>query len=119
LILGIKQERQQVKDRITERLKQRLRNGMIDEVETLLKNGVEADTLIYYGLEYKFITQFLNNEMSYNAMVEKLNIAIHQFSKRQMTWFRKMERQGFDIHWINGASSMEEKLEAALSLLKE
>lgn len=119
LIFGIKMERQLVKDRITERLKQRLREGMIDEVETLIKNGVAKETLIYYGLEYKFICQYLNGEYSYNKMVEKLNIAIHQFSKRQMTWFRKMERNGFNIHWIDGCLPMDKKLSQAMDVINE
>jgi len=117
LILGIKLERKEVKERITFRLKQRLREGMIEEVETLITNGVSAETLIYYGLEYKFITQFLNKELSYNKMVEQLNVAIHQFSKRQMTWFRKMERNGFKINWIDGNLPMEEMLQKAMLLI--
>jgi tRNA dimethylallyltransferase len=119
LILGIKLDRQIVKQRITERLKQRLRDGMIDEVELLIKNGVPANVLMYYGLEYKFIVQFLQKELSYNAMVEKLNVAIHQFAKRQMTWFRKMERDGFKIHWIDGLASMEEKIHVAMGLVQK
>ncbi len=117
LIFGIQMDRKLVKERITLRLKQRLREGMIDEVEMLLKNGVQEETLIYYGLEYKFICMFLNKELSYNNMVEKLNVAIHQFSKRQMTWFRKMEREGFNIHWIDGTLPMDEKLKYALSVI--
>jgi len=119
LILGINLERDKVKEKITNRLKQRLREGMIDEVETLLKNGITAETLCYYGLEYKFITQFLQKEFSYNVMVEKLNIAIHQFSRRQMTWFRKMEREGFKINWIDGALPLDIKLNRAMLLIDE
>ncbi len=119
LIFGIKLERQAVKDRITQRLKQRLREGMIDEVEGLLKNGIPPETLIYYGLEYKFITRFLNKELSYNAMVDKLNVAIHQFSKRQMTWFRKMEREGFKINWLDGTLPMDEKIAEAMKIIGE
>lgn len=119
LLLGIKFERSTIKERITERLKQRLRDGMIDEVQLLLNKGVDAETLLYYGLEYKFITQYLNGEFSYNKMVEKLNIAIHQFSKRQMTWFRKMERSGFKIHWIDGYASMDEKIRAAMEVIQK
>jgi len=110
LILGIKFDRNSRRRRITERLKLRLENGMIDEVKSLLDEGVPADTLIYYGLEYKFITQYLLNEISYKQMFSKLETAIHQFSKRQMTWFRRMERHGTKIHWIDGYMSMEEKL---------
>lgn len=119
LMLGIKLDRQIVKQRITERLKQRLREGMIDEVELLLKQGVPADVLMYYGLEYKFIVQYLQKEFSYNGLVEKLNIAIHQFAKRQMTWFRKMEREGFKIHWIDGLATMDEKIHVAMSLIQK
>ncbi|MDA3892386.1 MAG: tRNA (adenosine(37)-N6)-dimethylallyltransferase MiaA [Salinivirgaceae bacterium] len=117
LIFGIKLERQIVRDRITLRLKQRLRDGMIDEVQNLLNAGVSAETLAYYGLEYKFITQYLNNEFNYNTMFDRLNVAIHQFSKRQMTWFRKMERGGFKIHWIDGELEMQEKVQAALEIM--
>ncbi len=119
LIFGIKLERNLVKERITQRLKQRLREGMIDEVESLLKKGIPTETLIYYGLEYKFITRFLNKEMSYNEMVEKLNVAIHRFSKRQMTWFRKMEREGFKINWIDGTLPMDTKITEAMSYIKK
>ncbi|MGE4288109.1 MAG: tRNA (adenosine(37)-N6)-dimethylallyltransferase MiaA [Salinivirgaceae bacterium] len=118
LLLGIKFHRQEIKRRITERLKQRLRDGMIDEVELLIKQGVSPEVLAYYGLEYKFITQYLQQEYSYNTMVERLNIAIHQFAKRQMTWFRRMERSGFKIHWIDGLASMEEKIHVAMSLIQ-
>jgi tRNA dimethylallyltransferase len=117
LILGINLERELVRNKITSRLKQRLREGMIEEVEALIKDGVPTETLVYYGLEYKYITQFLSKELSYNAMVEKLNIAIHQFSRRQMTWFRKMEREGFNIQWIDGSLSMDEKVSKALRLI--
>ncbi|PKP09169.1 MAG: tRNA (adenosine(37)-N6)-dimethylallyltransferase MiaA [Bacteroidetes bacterium HGW-Bacteroidetes-4] len=118
LILGIKLHRQEIKQRITERLKQRLRDGMIDEVEQLIKQGVSPEALSYYGLEYKFIVQYLQQEYSYNTMIEKLNIAIHQFAKRQMTWFRRMERGGLKIHWIDGLASMEEKIHVAMSLIQ-
>lgn len=119
LIFGIKFERQAVKDRITERLKQRLRDGMIDEAQRLLDSGIPAETLVYYGLEYKFMTQYLQKEFSYNTMVKKLNVAIHQFSKRQMTWFRKMERSGFNIHWIDGELSMDDKMAEALKIIQK
>lgn len=108
--IGISLERQLQKHKITERLKQRLQNGMIQEVENLLENGVASETLLYYGLEYKFITLYLLKEITYNEMFEKLNIAIHQFSKRQMTWYRKMENQGVKILWVDGILSNEEKL---------
>ncbi len=97
--------------RITERLKERLAEGMIDEVKILIDKGVNIETLKYYGLEYKFITEYLLNELSYNEMYERLEVAIHQFSKRQMTWFRKMEKDGHIIHKIDGYVPMIEKLE--------
>ncbi len=118
LIFGINYERHEVKNRITKRLKQRLNEGMIDEAKMLLDKGITAETLIYYGLEYKFLTQYLTNELSYDDMVNKLNIAIHQFSKRQMTWFRKMERNGFNINWIDGTLPMEGKLECAMDIIR-
>lgn len=118
LLLGIKFERSTIKERISERLKQRLRDGMVDEVQNLIDGGVDSETLVYYGLEYKFITQYLTGEYSYNKMVEKLNVAIHQFSKRQATWFRKMERSGFKIHWIDGYATMEEKVQSAMQIIQ-
>ncbi len=105
--------------RISQRLKERLENGMIEEVQRLLNAGIDAETLIYYGLEYKFITMYLQKQMSYSEMHEKLEIAIHQFSKRQMTWFRKMERAGFIIHKIEGHLPMSEKTERVLQLLNQ
>ncbi len=119
LIFGVNFERSIVKSRITERLKQRLREGMIDEAQQLLDSGIPAETLMYYGLEYKFLTLFLSKQLSYNEMVKQLNIAIHQFSKRQMTWFRKMERNGFKIHWIDGQLSNEEKINSALQTIQQ
>ena len=83
---------------------------MIEEIQTLLDNGVAAEKLKYYGLEYKFITQFICGELAYDEMIRLLNTAIHQFAKRQMTWFRRMEKQGFVIHWIDGLWEEEEKL---------
>lgn len=118
IIFGIRFDRNSQRRRITERLHDRLKNGMIEEVEQLINNGVEPETLIYYGLEYKFITLYLQNEMDYDEMVVKLNIAIHQFAKRQMTWFRRMERNGFSIKWIDGHAPMEQKLERAFYLMK-
>lgn len=111
VIFGIDFDREIIKKRITERLKQRLEHeGMIDEVKSLIANGVYPEKLKFYGLEYKLITQYLLNELSYNDMYQKLNTAIHQFAKRQSTWFRKMEKDGFKIHWIDGNLSLEEKL---------
>ncbi len=118
LNIGVRFDRQTVKKRITERLKNRLENGMIDEVKNLLSAGVTADTLIYYGLEYKYLTLYLLGKMSYEQMFEKLEIAIHQFSKRQMTWFRRMERNGTKILWIDGNLSFEEKIEQILNFFE-
>ncbi len=119
LIFGIKYEREIIKKRITHRLKTRLEHGMIDEVKNLLNKGISADHLIYYGLEYKFVTNYLLGNLSYNEMFNKLNIAIHQFSKRQMTWFRRMERNGFKINWIDGNIPINEKIDAALKIINE
>jgi len=91
---------------------------MIEEVKKLLDEGIPADTLIYYGLEYKFITLYLLGQISYNEMFQKLETAIHQFSKRQMTWFRRMERQGTKIYWLDGYMSMEEKLERVKDIVR-
>jgi tRNA dimethylallyltransferase len=109
-IFGIVFPREQIMSRIRERLDQRLGMGMITEVETLLNKGIPAERLIRYGLEYRFITRHIIGELTYYEMVEALNIAIRQFAKRQMTWFRRMERQGFTIHWIDGQWPMQEKL---------
>jgi tRNA dimethylallyltransferase len=117
LIVGVLFDREIQKQRITERLKQRLQSGMIDEVRLLLEKGISADDLIYYGLEYKFITLYLTGKLKYDEMFQLLNIAIHQFSKRQMTWFRKMEREGFNIHWIDGHLTLDEKVAAVTKLL--
>ncbi|GAB4248152.1 MAG: tRNA (adenosine(37)-N6)-dimethylallyltransferase MiaA [Vicingaceae bacterium] len=117
-IFGIKIQRNQVRKKITERLKFRLENGMIEEVENLLNNGVTQEKLIYYGLEYKFLTQYVLGELSYNDMFQKLNSAIHQFAKRQMTWFRRMERNGFKINWVDYNLPLEEKLKFMVETLK-
>ncbi len=103
LTIGISVEREIVKTRITDRLKHRLANGMIEEIELLLNNGISFDKLNFFGLEYKFIGKYLKGEISYEEMFQKLNSSIHNFAKRQMTWFRKMEREGLEINWINGA----------------
>ncbi len=100
LNIGVMPERQEIKRRITERLKYRLQHGMIEEVEKLLKEGLTFDKMDFFGLEYKFIGLYLKGELSYNDMFQKLNSAIHQFAKRQATWFRKMEREGVKINWI-------------------
>ncbi len=119
LVLGIKFDRESRRRRITQRLKQRLDEGMIDEVKRLLESGVSQETLLYYGLEYKFLTLYIIGELSYKEMFEKLNTAIHQFAKRQMTWYRKMEKEGQKIHWLDGYAPMEEKLDRAIMLLNK
>lgn len=114
-IFGVTYEREIVRKRITGRLKQRLENGLIQEAEKLLSLGLSLDKLKYYGLEYKFLALYLEGKLSYDEMFSQLNIAIHQFSKRQMTWFRKMERDGFLIHWVDGALSLNDKIDFILS----
>jgi tRNA dimethylallyltransferase len=99
-VLGIQYPREIVRERITSRLKFRLKNGMIEEVETLLKNGLPKKRLNYFGLEYKFIRRFLDGELTKDELFELLNIAIHQFAKRQSSWFRRMEKRGVNIHWV-------------------
>ncbi len=118
LILGIDFDRRVVRSRITDRLEQRLKNGMLEEIENLLKNGTTADQLKFYGLEYRFITQYIEGEISYTEMFRRLNTAIHQFAKRQMTWFRRMEKQGFEIHWLDGNCSHAEKMMKIMPLLQ-
>lgn len=111
IIFGLHGDRDAIRKKITKRLKERLEGGMIEEIKNLIEKGVDQNQLIRYGLEYKFVTLYLQGELNYNTMFEKLNIAIHQFSKRQMTWFRKMEREGFLIDWIDISLSDTEKLE--------
>ncbi len=118
LILGVKFDRDSRRRRISERLKQRLENGMIEEVQMLIDSGVGKETLIYYGLEYKFVTQYIEGQLSYNEMHRSLETAIHQFSKRQMTWFRRMERNGIKINWLDGYMSIEEKLKRVQNILE-
>ncbi len=116
LIIGVDIDREERRRTITKRLKERLKAGMIDEVDGLLKRGIPADDLIYYGLEYKFVTEYLIGKLSYDEMFRQLEIAIHQFAKRQMTWFRGMERRGFTIDWIDAIQSMNDKVEKILRL---
>jgi tRNA dimethylallyltransferase len=118
LYIGISCNRELRRKRITQRLHRRLENGMIEEVKHLLEEGISHEDLVYYGLEYKYITQYLTNVLKYDEMVQKLNIAIHQFAKRQMTWFRKMEREGIPIYWIDSSLPMHEKLLMAADYLK-
>ena len=119
IIIGVRMEREAVCQSIYNRLKQRLRDGMIDEVQAMLNEGIAPDDIMYYGLEYKFVTQYIQGEFSYNYMVEHLNIAIRQFAKRQMTWFRRMERNGFKINWIDAALPLDEKVRMAIEIINE
>lgn len=116
LIIGVNIDRELRREKITQRLKQRLESGMIEEIRGLLNKGVPADDLLYYGLEYKYITEYVIGKTSYDEMFHGLEIAIHQFAKRQMTWFRGMERRGFTIHWIEASLPMEEKIKQILAL---
>ena len=110
LITGVSINRDLRRQKISSRLKKRLNEGMIEEVQSLLNSGLSPDDLIYYGLEYKFLTQYITGQLSYQEMFDQLEIAIHQFAKRQMTWFRGMERRGFQIHWIDALLPAEEKI---------
>lgn len=110
LIIGVDIDREERRRKISRRLKQRLETGMVEEVKALLDSGIPADDLIYYGLEYKFVTEYIIGKTTYEEMYRSLEIAIHQFAKRQMTWFRGMERRGFTIHWIDAMRPMEEKV---------
>ena len=116
LIIGVNIDRELRREKITRRLKARLEEGMIDEVKALLDEGIPADDLIYYGLEYKFVTEYLIGQTTYDEMFSRLEIAIHQFAKRQMTWFRGMERRGFKINWIDATLPMEQKIAKILEL---
>ena len=119
LVIGINIDRELRREKITRRLKARLDEGMCDEIQGLIDGGVNPEDLIYYGLEYKFITEYVIGRTSYDEMFRQLEIAIHQFAKRQMTWFRGMERRGFTIHWIDAAQSMEDKLGAIEALMSD
>jgi tRNA dimethylallyltransferase len=110
LVIGLDISREARRNKISLRLRQRLDEGMVDEVKTILESGVSADDLIYYGLEYKYVTQYVIGELSYEEMVSQLEIAIHQFAKRQMTWFRGMEKRGTHINWISTSIPVEERL---------
>ena len=126
LIIGVNIDRELRREKITRRLKARLEEKqlvgasagmtMVDEVRGLLDEGIAADDLIYYGLEYKFVTEYITGKTTYDEMFQRLEIAIHQFAKRQMTWFRGMERRGFTIHWIEATLPMEEKVKQILAL---
>ena len=116
LVVGVDVDREVRRQRITARLHARLQEGMVEEVRALLEN-VSADDLIYYGLEYKYLTLYCIGQMSYDEMVKRLEIAIHQFAKRQMTWFRGMERRGIPIHWIDASKAMHEKVDEVIELM--
>lgn len=116
LIVGIDIDRDLRREKITRRLKARLDEGMVDEIRSLIDEGINPDDLIYYGLEYKFVTEYVVGNLSYDEMFRQLEIAIHQFAKRQMTWFRGMERRGFHIHWLDATLPMDAKIDAILNL---
>jgi tRNA dimethylallyltransferase len=117
LIIGVDIDRELRREKITRRLKQRLDEGMVEEVRGLLAEGIDPENLIYYGLEYKFLTQYAIGELTFDEMFHQLETAIHQFAKRQMTWFRGMERRGFTIHWLDATLPMEEKIEYITNLI--
>ena len=119
LIVGVDIDRERRREKITRRLRQRLDEGMVEEVRSLLAEGIKPEDLIYYGLEYKYLTLYATGQMSYEEMSGQLETAIHQFAKRQMTWFRGMERRGFTIHWVDAALPVEEKLELIEDLLNK
>lgn len=117
LIIGVDIDRELRRKKITLRLKQRLDEGMVEEVKSLLAEGIHPDNLIYYGLEYKFLTLYAIGKLTYEEMFHQLETAIHQFAKRQMTWFRGMERRGFTIHWLDATLPMQKKLEQIIKLI--
>ncbi len=118
LVIGVSIDRDARREKITRRLDQRLKEGMVEEIKALLDKGIPAENLIYYGLEYKYVTEYVVGKTSYEEMYKGLEIAIHQFAKRQMTWFRGMERRGFTIHWIDALQPMEQKVDQVLQLIK-
>ena len=117
VIIGVDIDRDSRRKRITERLKERLQHGLVEEVKGLMESGLSAESLIYYGLEYKFVTEYVIGKLSRDEMFCSLEIAIHQFAKRQMTWFRGMERRGFTINWIDWHLPMADKLEQIKKLI--
>ncbi|MBR6319260.1 MAG: tRNA (adenosine(37)-N6)-dimethylallyltransferase MiaA [Prevotella sp.] len=117
VVVGVNIDRDLRRERISQRLKARLDGGMVDEVKALLAEGIAAEDLINYGLEYKYVTEYVVGRLGYAEMLRLLEIAIHQFAKRQMTWFRGMERRGFTIHWIDATLPMEAKVAAILQLI--
>ena len=118
LIIGVDIDRDLRREKISRRLRQRLDEGMVDEVKQLLAQGIKAEDLIYYGLEYKFLTLYAIGKLTYEEMFTQLETAIHQFAKRQMTWFRGMERRGFTIHWVDATLPTEEKIAFVKQKLK-
>jgi len=116
LVFGIRFHRDIRRERITKRLRERMEEGMVDEVKGLLNSGVPADKLDYYGLEYRYVCKYILEELTFDEMFSRLNTAIHQFAKRQMTYFRGMERRGITIHWLDGGLPMEEKIKQALAM---
>ena len=116
LIIGVDIDRELRREKISRRLKQRLDEGMVDEIKALIDGGIAPEDLIYYGLEYKFVTQYVIGELTFDEMYHQLETAIHQFAKRQMTWFRGMERRGFHIHWLDATLPMDEKVNQIISL---
>lgn len=119
LIIGVDIDRKLRREKISRRLRQRLDEGMVDEVRRLIEQGIAPDDLIYYGLEYKYLTLYVLGRLTYEEMFSQLEIAIHQFAKRQMTWFRGMERRGFTIHWVDARLPMQEKIAFVKAKLKE
>ena len=119
LVVGVSVDREVRRERISRRLRERLKEGMVDEVRSLLDSGITPDQLIYYGLEYKYITLYLTGAMNYDEMVHGLEIAIHQFAKRQMTWFRGMEKRGVDIRWIDASQERAQLVEQIKGMLYE
>ena len=115
LVIGVNIDRESRREKITKRLRQRLDNGMVEEIRSIIDSGVAPEDLIYYGLEYKYVTEYVIGKTTYDEMFRSLEIAIHQFAKRQMTWFRGMERRGTMIHWIDASLPMEEKIEQILN----
>lgn len=118
LIIGVDIDRELRREKISRRLRTRLDEGMVDEVRAILATGVKPEDLIYYGLEYKFLTLYIIGQLTYDEMVSQLEIAIHQFAKRQMTWFRGMERRGLHIHWLDATLPTEEKINNVLALIQ-
>lgn len=118
LIIGVDIDRELRREKISRRLRARLDEGMVDEVRAILTTGVKPEDLIYYGLEYKFLTLYIIGQLTYDEMISQLEIAIHQFAKRQMTWFRGMERRGLHIHWLDATLPTDEKINNVLALIQ-